>query len=140
MQSFPIKIRAHVQRHGEFDGYRTVTSHQVEYSGDPASLIRAAVDLVAGARPSDCIIQVSPIEPLPGFRVCFDNDPDRRSVAFEVPLAHLPLCLAYILAGGKSNGFIMGPLGTVGGGTRKKRPVIRKAPLAEMACPSVSSH
>jgi hypothetical protein len=87
------------------------------------------------------LARISPLEAVPAFRVSFADEP--MSVAFELPVSHLPVCLAFILSAERANGFVLGDLGSsTGGGTKKRRRcrTIPKAQLALMKCPSISAH
>lgn len=137
MKAEPIPITAHVQTIASAsDGYRTISSHAVQWPGDPASLIRLASTLVPGCTPNQCSVLVTPISDGPTFRVSFSNEP--RSVGFDVPVAQLALCLTYILAGASANGFVIGRIPPDGGGTRKRRKRLTRIQLTALAPVSLS--
>lgn len=127
-----IAITAHVQTLSDvLEGYQTISSHPVEFPGDPASLIKLASALIPGRQPDQCMVLVTPLDHGPTFRVSFSNEP--RSVGFDVPIAQLALCITYILAGARANGFIWGSIASDGGGTRKRRQTLTRIQFATLA-------
>lgn len=139
MKMESIAITAHVQTITDASaGYRTISSQPVRWVGDPASLIRLASTLLPGCTPDQCSVLVTPIGNDPTFRVSFSDEP--RSVGFDVPIAQLALCIAYILAGASANGFVTGFLASDGGGRRKRRNQFTPIHLAALTPVSLSLH